>query len=83
MIKIKIRLTATKRLYEEMKEINDPEIFNSFEEENMIALIKSILTTLEIIQAGARLIIEHKIKRKTMDNNNNIEMLIQDADLKL
>ena len=47
---IKTRLTANKRLYEEIKEINDPEIFDSFEEENMITLIESILITLEIIQ---------------------------------
>ena len=47
---IKTRLTACKRLYEEIKGINDPEIFDSFEEENRIALIESILTTLEIIQ---------------------------------
>ena len=33
-----------------MKRINDPEIFDSFEEENKIALIESILSRLEIIQ---------------------------------
>ena len=35
-------------LYEEMK--NDPDKFDSFEEENRIQLIESILSSLEIIQ---------------------------------
>ena len=46
----KTRLTTSKHLYEEIKGINDLEIFNSFKEENKIALIELILSTLEIIQ---------------------------------
>ena len=50
---IKIRLHICKCLYKEMKTINlnnDQEIFDSFEEENRIALMESILSSLEIIQ---------------------------------
>ena len=44
---VKTRLTANN---EEIKGINDLEIFDSFEEENRIALIELILSTLKIIQ---------------------------------
>ena len=47
---VKTRLTTNKHLYEEIKRINHPEIFDSFEEENRIALIELILSTLEIIE---------------------------------
>ena len=54
---VKTRLNASKRLYEEMKRINinnDQEVFDSFEEENRMALMESILSSLEIIQDGRR-----------------------------
>ena len=45
-------MNASKRLYKEMKRINinNQEVFDSFEEENKIALMESILYSLEIIQ---------------------------------
>lgn len=50
---IKTRLHISKCLYKEMKRINlnnDQEIFDYFEEENRIALMEFILSSLEIIQ---------------------------------
>ena len=55
---------------------NDQEIFDSFKEENIIALMESILISLEIIS-------DRCSKLSILDNNNNnhMNLLIQDAEL--
>ena len=50
---VKTWLIASKRLYKDIKKINfedNNEIHDTFKEENIIVLIESILTSLEIIQ---------------------------------
>ena len=49
---------------------NYQEIFDSFKQENMIALMEVILNSLEIIQDKCRVNIKTQ-KSSIMDNNNN------------